>query len=428
MWPDVAVQDPRLLTRSWSAAIGGDLASRAVSTAGEVADRLTAAQVQLAVTKQPTYQTYDEVEALAGAAMLHAALGRPALAHACLAGAVGEAERLEVAFPGPFGGLASIAYAARALSPDGTKYQRLLATLDGRIASQAGKRARFILEKPYGLSYSAYDAIGGLAGSVAYLLSAGKDVDDMLSAFVALTGSHDGQPNWFTPAEMLQPHTSMGRQFPSGVCNTGLAHGIAGPLSVLSLASLGGLEVPGQPDAISTVAHWLAAQRSDDAYGPNWPHGVRADGWRPPGSHSAWCYGGPGVARALWLAGRAIDNLSLRTAALEAMAAVYRRPWDVRDIGDSSGLCHGVAGLLQIVLRFSYDTGEPFLADFSAELVEFLLTMYEPDRPFGFRAAEGDGQFSDRPGFLDGASGVALALLSAASDSPPTWDRQLLIG
>ncbi|MEV6414299.1 lanthionine synthetase LanC family protein [Kribbella sp. NPDC051718] len=45
------------------------------------------------------------------------------------------------------------------------------------------------------------------------------------------------------------------------------------------------------------------------------------------------------------------------------MAAVYRRPWSARQIGDSPGLCHGVAGLLQITLRFADDTGEPVFTE-----------------------------------------------------------------
>ncbi|WP_277752743.1 lanthionine synthetase LanC family protein [Streptomyces sp. L2] len=79
-------------------------------------------------------------------------------------------------------------------------------------------------------------------------------------------------------------------------------------------------------------------------------------------ARSAWCYGAPGVAHALWLAGTALGDHDLHDVATEAMAAVLRRPAHMRFI-DSPTFCHGVAGLLQIVLRFAHATRLPFLHD-----------------------------------------------------------------
>jgi hypothetical protein len=45
----------------------------------------------------------------------------------------------------------------------------------------------------------------------------------------------------------------------------------------------------------------------------------------------------------------------------------------------------------------------------------------------GFRSLEPAGNAVDQAGLLDGAPGVALVLLAAATDAEPTWDRLFLL-
>ena len=125
----------------------------------------------------------------------------------------------------------------------------------------------------------------------------------------------------------------------------------------------------------------------------------------------AWCYGTPGAARALFLAGQALDRADLRNLAIEAMAAVYRRPPEQRGI-DSPTFCHGVAGLLQITLRFHHDTQLPMFADAAVALTRQILLAVEPDRPMAIANLEPGDNKVDQPGVLDGAAGVSLVLLS----------------
>ena len=134
----------------------------------------------------------------------------------------------------------------------------------------------------------------------------------------------------------------------------------------------------------------------------------------------------PGVARALWLAGVCRGRPEWRELAIEAMAAVYRRPLADRQI-DSPTFCHGVAGLLQATLRFANETQLPMFTDAAVDLVEWLLSAYEPDSTMGYRNWEPGGTRVDQPGLLEGAAGVLLTLLAAATDIEPSWDRAFLI-
>ena len=141
-------------------------------------------------------------------------------------------------------------------------------------------------------------------------------------------------------------------------------------------------------------------------------------------ARAAWCYGPPGVARALWLAGLASDRSEYCDLAVAAMAAVFERPIPNRRI-DAPTLCHGVAGLLQIALRFARRRRRNF-STAAQELTAQLLDAHEPDSRFGYRDLKPSGQRTDNPGLLEGAAGVALVLLATASPEP-IWDRILML-
>jgi hypothetical protein len=222
--------------------------------------------------------------------------------------------------------------------------------------------------------------------------------------------------------------------YPYGNLNCGLAHGIPGPLALMALALSRGTTVPGLEEAIDRLADWLVCHRADDAWGVNWPYAVpltpegvpdRAAAARTP-SRAAWCYGAPGVARALWLAGVARQQSRPCNLAIEAMEAVYRRPLAARQI-DSPTFCHGVAGLLQMTLRFANDTGLPAFAEAAVDLFEGLESAYEPGSLLGYRNWEPGGRRIDQPGLLDGAPGVLLTLLASCTDVEPSWDRAFLL-
>ena len=228
----------------------------------------------------------------------------------------------------------------------------------------------------------------------------------------------------------------MARMHPGGVLNCGMSHGIPGPLACLSLAKRHGVDSAGMAESIGRMADWLIRHRVDDEWGINWPTvvpSVRAKSDAPGGpagggrpSRTAWCYGSPGVARSLWLAGKALDRPGYGALAVEAMLAVLNKPVRNRGI-PSPTYCHGVAGLLSVVLRFAVETGHPLFRRGANELIAQLVDAYEPGSVLGYRSIEADGRRVDNPGLLDGAPGVVLALMAATSEAEPAWDRVFLL-
>jgi hypothetical protein len=360
--------------------------------------------------------------------------------HRYLELAAADAERLGQMSPGMFGGLAGLAFAAWSLSRGATRYRRMLAAIEAVLLPQVVEQSA-LLARPdqEGVGFAEFDVISGLAGAGAYLLCRREDpgaaagLDAALRALVALTCDADGRPRWWTPARLMG-NQDTAELYPYGNLNCGLAHGIPGPIALMALALCNDVIVPGLEDALDRSAGWLVDHRADDAWGINWPAAVplTAAGLPEPlGSvwppcRTAWCYGAPGAARALWLAGVARDRAEWRNLAVEAMETVYRRPQRARAI-DSPTFCHGLAGLLQITLRFAHDTRLAVFVEAAEGLTEAILAAFEPDSLLGYRSWEPGGGRVDQAGLLDGSPGVILTLLAAATNVAPAWDRAFLL-
>ena len=442
---------------SWTSMLRPALAAQAMEVARDIAERLRDQhRVGIAVAAAPSQTAFPLAvhwqpptlgQGDAGLALICAYLNAcfaneewDRAGHSYLTIAAKGAERLPHLSVGMFGGLAGLAFAGWSLSRGATRYRRLLGTIDSnllpRVTAQADGLARLTMD---GVSVGEFDVISGLAGIGAYLLvrhedsSAAVALEAALRSLVALASDTGSRPRWWTPAHLLGDEDTAAL-YPHGNLNCGLAHGIPGPLALMALALSYGIVVPGVEEAIDRLVDWLVEHRADDRWGVNWPYAVSltSEGLpndtasADPSSRAAWCYGAPGVARALWLAGVGRDRAEWRDLAVEAMQSVYRRPITARQI-DSPTFCHGVAGLLQITLRFANDTRLPVFAEAAASLAEGLLSAYEPESLLGYRNWEPGGTRVDQPGLLDGAPGVLLVLLAASSYVEPSWDRAFLL-
>jgi hypothetical protein len=332
---------------------------------------------------------------------------------------------------GLFGGLSGLAYATWYLSHGETRYLRARAAIEDTLVPQAVAFAQTLATKS-GMAVEEFDVVSGISGVAAYLLGRTSDdrarqaLESILGAMVAILSRDEPAPKWHTPADLISARQMIGK-FPDGNLNCGLAHGLPGMLSVLALASSQGVETPGQREALHRWAYWLKARHMPDQWGGSWPAAVSVGSTPAPvPAPAGWCYGNPGVARTLWLAGNALDDSCLRETALDAIRAVYQRPVSRRGIS-SPTFCHGVSGLLHITLRFANDTGLPDFADAADALLGQLLKSFAEDSVFGFRAYDSEARLVDSPALLDGAAGVALVLLAVTSDQDPSWDRIFLL-
>lgn len=289
-----------------------------------------------------------------------------------------------------------------------------------------------------GCPWGVYDVIKGLSGIGRMLLAAphrarGAAAPGLTAALTTLTGVISNPagdlPGWWLPAE--DHRLPLAGELPaSGAATTGMAHGVAGPLALLSLAARAGHTVPGQREAIRTAATWLLRWSDSDA---RWPAHVSGDALRSapdarsltaaPGRRDAWCYGAAGIGSAVAHAGRALHDVELVNAGRAAVAGIARRAAHEWDTG-GPGLCHGSAGVLQAAQRM----GCPELRDSAAEAT---ATRCEGEELSASAGHVGYLGHLGHLGFLDGATGAALALADAEGLLPEpdavTWDALLLL-
>lgn len=316
-----------------------------------------------------------------------------------------------------------------------------------RLAQRRAERAR----SGPGLACGDYDTVSGLAGQGRLLLMIADHIapshrplmSELLETLVTLTEPvHvDGEevPGWWCSPEHYMVDSDRG-EFSAGDFNVGMAHGICGPLALLSIAHHAGHRAHGALDAIRRIVDWLLATRRADRCGPYWPGRVRRPvgtvGHRdrtPLSSRAGWCYGTSGVARALFLAGRALRDTAVSDTAVEAMVGVLHRPLDEAECRDP-GFCHGRSGILQAAVRMAAETGHPTLWACADRLARGLIADFDPSRPFGFGQWAGPAVPGgvDNPGLINGAAGVALALAcyADARDGVPLsdeWDAAFLL-
>src|SRR5206468_664968 len=153
-------------------------------------------------------------------------------------------------------------------------------------------------------------------------------------------------------------------RWPGGHGNLGMAHGIAGPLALLSTTMRRGITVTGQVDAIGRTCAWLDQSRTGTGPRAWWPETISAPVRHAgtvrqggPGRPS-WCYGTPGLARAQQLAALALADPRRQRLAEQALAGCVADERQLAQLGDAS-LCHGWAGLLQATWRVAAEASNP---------------------------------------------------------------------
>lgn len=313
-------------------------------------------------------------------------------------------------------------------------YQRALAHLDQVVAGDAVRRceqAEARIERGDLPRLAEFDTIRGLAGIGSVLLRrapGGEAIRRILACLVLLTkdvkAEGESLPGWWT---LTGPSGERDERFPGGHANTGLAHGIAGPLALLALSLRRGIEVDGQRDAIRTVLAWLERWRDGHTW-PYWitPAHLAGPHRRPlPPQRPSWCYGTAGIARAQQLAALALDDPRLRHDAESGLATALVDPIALAATTDLSA-CHGYAGLAHIAHRAAADASPRNAGQLRSAAALLLDTTHPPH-------AGPDEQArhllaSAGPAFLEGAAGTALALLTPATGTDPAthWDACLL--
>ena len=400
------------------------------------------------IVQETADRIYDGIEELttpslangtSGVALLLAYLdscfpneGRLEQAYSCLVRSLNPASTTGHFDIGLYSGLSGLAWTISYVSGNSAVGSRMVDSINQAISSKISANLAFD-DVPDRLSESQYDIIDGASGVGLHLLdhmdsdNCRSAVDAIVRFTVWLSGVDIDEPRTFVVPEMSS-NEERRHLFTKGWWDFGLAHGAPGPLVFLAKAKMKGVGGEMSKRAIASFAHWLNSHKQYDRWGVNWPAvcGPQKHSDSHTLSRAAWCYGAPGISRALWMTGLALDDEELKSIALEAMQAVCLRPrrfWG----SDPANLCHGLAGVLIIALRFYNETRMDIFRQLATSLVHDLAAEFDSQLQYGFLNKGMNEKMESTPTFLMGSGGVCLALASSISSVPPDWDAVLAI-
>ena len=235
---------------------------------------------------------------------------------------------------------------------------------------------------------------------------------------------------WTPPAGILNREAQ--EQYPSGRADLGVAHGVAGAIALLGGICGAGVEQATARPLLEGAVRWLLAHSVPTEAGPTFPIWV-APGFQPSPARCAWCYGDPGIAAALLMAARGVGDAGWEQAAVALACRAAERPASETGVVDAS-FCHGAAGLAHLYNRMYQATGEPKLGRATLYWLQRMLGFYRRARDAGDSWVRGNWDPGERERWtwtgielVEGAAGVALVLLAAATPVEPTWDRMFLV-
>ncbi len=215
-------------------------------------------------------------------------------------------------------------------------------------------------------------------------------------------------------------------------CNLGLSHGIPSILVFFCKLYNLGIQTTYLEKRIREIANWLIGQKQSSevsyfSYNTTYRTAARL----------AWCYGDLGVAIALKHAGNSLKDAYLQDVANDIIIHSTQR--DILSAGVAinsrlnyaeTNFCHGASGIAFIYHNFYKDTQNKAIkiaADYWHEQVEKAFKENEKNIFYTFVKREAK-IWEITNGLLEGATGVALALLSEQyPDVKPTWDKFFLL-
>jgi lantibiotic biosynthesis protein len=411
----------------WRPILSGTTAQQALQAVDAIADAITS-------ISSPTGERDPSLAGgQAGLALLYSWLARTrrmpqadVLAWQCLDQAI-EAVSTQAMNASLWGGFTGVAWAAELVD-------RLLAP-DAEDRSEAVDDALLRPLSRASLWPAPHDLVVGVTGLGVYALQRypRSVAIECLRRVVELLherAQHDehGLYWWTPPAEILNQEAR--KQHPSGRVDLGVAHGVAGAIALLGSICRAEVEQATARQLLEGAVRWLLAHSVPTEAGPTFPVWV-APGLQPSPARCAWCYGDPGIAAALFMAAQGAGDAGWEQAAVALASRSAERPTSQTGVVDAC-FCHGAAGLAHIYNRMYQATGEAKLGRAAVYWLERTLDFYRLARDNGGSWVQGSKDPAHREPWtgidvVDGAAGVALVLLAAATSVEPLWDQMFLV-
>lgn len=257
-----------------------------------------------------------------------------------------------------FTGLADIAFSVYAINKTTGYYDKFMNSLNNYLAE--GLKNMLTNFPKDNLDTMHYDIISGVSGIANYMLNF-TDNSQSVNEAVHLALDYLNNlckpiavenkliPGWYTKSYPSQYHANgMSENF-----NYGLSHGIAGILVVLSNAFNKKLHT--NMSGIKTILQEFMSTAYLDENGCHyWGGRVYLEEYLSKNinyetnKRMSWCYGSPGILRAIYLGASSIQDEEILNFCEKSMLNLTKLPTEQFELTTPT-ICHGYAGLLIIL-------------------------------------------------------------------------------
>ena len=300
---------------------------------------------------------------------------------------------------------------------------------------------RLYLNSTYGEQFAAentFELIYGLSGVLRYCYDEGTGSlchalgDEVVNALIRrlkpkiiqnkpVPGFH------YMPSKIEKQY--MDTPAPNGCINYGMAHGIAGTIDALSFAYRKNHNLEAKKTIELLIAEFLSARYYVDGI-VYWPGRISFEQYfgleefPHVTNRMSWCYGSPGVLRALYLAAEAISMTEVKRLAIDEMEKIA--VMDTSQYGlNSPIICHGLAGMVLIMRRMYIDTQKEIFASKAFEITESLIYN------FAYRETENrhliEPQKIRSYDYLGGYTGILQTIYSTITCVAIVNEKRLLL-
>jgi len=341
-----------------------------------------------------------------------------------------------------FGGLTHVAYSIHALSASTSKIEPFLKSVNEVLLSNLSDYLAGA-EKENFYTLGNYEVITGLSGPLRYLLDFNDDkiMNEMARRIIAvfIKRSRDitilgkRAPGWhYYPSEIEESFVPV--KATNGVVNYGVSHGMGGPLAVLSIAYHKGFRTEGLLDAINglTSEYMNALYYFDSiAYFPGritFEQYTGNDEFTKAPSQMSWCYGSPGILRALYISGDLLYNEKVKQLALSELVKIAKMDLSNYNLAQPI-VCHGYIGTASIMNLMYLDTNRTEFLEKTIEMIEAggvfnIEAFFESEHQLA--KAKNTPARASLHNHLEGYNGIVQTIMSIIKGRPNDNDKRLL--
>lgn len=336
---------------------------------------------------------------------------------------------------GLFGGLTDIAFAISIVEKKTKNYSNFLNKLNMYLDSTILKYIDYLESNYNKLSFENYDTISGISGVVNYYLSMRNDnkslfiIERCKRYLIGLTNEvtykNNLVPGWYIKNKFLATRLDK-RNFPNGLLNNSLSHGIAGPLIVLVLIGKKiGIDYE-LNKSIKYISNYLKENIVSKNNLPFWigKHSIddyiqdkRIDDYLE--IRVSWCYGSISNLYSLKLAGEILEDSYLSYFACKNIEKFFEL--DINSLGlVSPTICHGISGYILQYFSYIKSTNNKIDSCYGDTLIKKIIDQFDNKSIHGYRNKEYilkndllKEEFTEEDSLLCGSAGVILTLLFA---------------